>query len=164
VQISLQNASIDNGPVLRNLMQLYLYDFSEFSGEDVSSHGLYGYAYLDFYWVEQGRHAYLIRADDRLAGFVLVRELLSGENQNERIYSIAEFFVMRKYRRIGIGRDAARQVFSLFPGVWRVGEMHENQPAQVFWRKVIGEFTGGHYREIAAPDWDGPMQEFRSAK
>lgn len=171
MQVTLQSALLEDEPILRNLMQLYIYDFSEFNGTDLSPYGLYAYPYLDFYWVEEGRHAYLIRADGRLAGFVLVRELpvgpedqIPGDYPIKCIYSMSEFFILRKYRRMGFGREAARQVFTLFPGVWRVGEIPENQPAQAFWRKVIGEFTNGHYREIAASNWDGPMQEFMSAK
>ncbi len=38
-------------PVVRNLLELYQHDFSEFDDRDVDAHGLYGYPYLDHYWV-----------------------------------------------------------------------------------------------------------------
>ena len=38
-------------------MELYRYDFSEFDGADVGSHGEYGYRYLDHYWAEPGDEA-----------------------------------------------------------------------------------------------------------
>jgi predicted acetyltransferase len=33
---------------------------------------------------------------------------------------MAEFFVLPKYRRGGVGTDAARAVFARFPGEWHV--------------------------------------------
>ncbi len=112
------NAPIGDKPVLRHLIELYLYDFSEFTGEDVGDHGLFGYRYLDHYWTEPDRHPFFIRVGERLAGFVLVRKCPGDDGDSES--SIAEFFVMRKYRRRGVGRVAARRVFDMFPGRWEV--------------------------------------------
>lgn len=144
--------------VLRQLMELYLYDFSEFTGEDVDRHGRYSYDYLDPYWTEKERHPFLLMVDERLAGFVLVRgKADSGERP---LHYIAEFFVMRKYRRQKVGRAAAFLAFDRFPGRWRVSQIDGNLPAQQFWRKVIGEYTGGSYREGPNESDDGVMQEF----
>ena len=54
--------------VLRQMLELYLYDFSEFSKEDLAENGYFGYTYLDAYWQEAGRFPFFIRADGRLAG------------------------------------------------------------------------------------------------
>lgn len=67
---------------------------------------------------------------------------------------------MRKSRRRGFGKRFAWQVFDRFAGHWVVEEMRENLPAQRFWRKIIGEYTGGKFQETQRPDWDGPVQEF----
>src|SRR4051794_29927930 len=98
--------------VLRRLVELYRYDFSEFDDADVDDHGEFGYRYLDNYWTEPDRHPYLIRCDARWAGFALVR---SGDPND-----MAGFFIMRKYRRSGVGRGAARDVLGRFPGRWTV--------------------------------------------
>ena len=58
--------------VLRQLLELYQYDFSMFDNADVNAHGYYGYRYLDHYWTESDRQAYFIVSDGKLAGFVLV--------------------------------------------------------------------------------------------
>ena len=62
-------------PIFRNLMHLYLYDFSEHNGRDPNPHGLFEYAYLDHYWTSnsqaEGRVPFLITVDGRLAGFAL---------------------------------------------------------------------------------------------
>lgn len=147
--------------VLENLMHLYLYDFTEFTGDDVDEKGRFVDEYLDRYWTEPGRYPFLIKVDGKLAGFVLVRDTVRPED-GQVTHHIAEFFILRKYRRRQIGRYAAWKIFDRFPGRWHVAEIRENVPAQHFWRKVIGEYTGGKYEEITPPEWDGPIQSFTS--
>ena len=159
-KITVLPASRADKPLLRRLMELYLYDFSEFTEEDVNELGLYGYEYLDHYWTQSERHAFLIRVDDNLAGFVLVRTL--HLDSGEVIHTISEFFIMRKYRGQGVGREVAYRIFDRFPGRWRVGQRQENRGAQIFWHKVIGEYTGGRFEESTHPRWDGPMQTFET--
>jgi predicted acetyltransferase len=155
---TLHRATLADKSTLRNLMELYLYDFSEFTGSDVDESGLYGYEYLDFYWTDPAWHPFLVRVNGRLAGFVLVRD--QGLDNGELVHHIAEFFILRKYRRQHIGKQAAFQVFDRFPGLWRVTEIEENKAAQAFWRQVIGEYCGGNFREVQDGDWEGPIQEF----
>ncbi len=144
--------------VLRNLMELYLYDFSEFDGVDVNGHGRYEYRYLDYYWTENSRHPYFIYSDGRLAGFALVRDVEGKDG--EKVHHIAEFFVMRKYRHKDVGKTAAFWLFRHFRGKWQVEELESNLPAQNFWRNVIGEITQGEFQEIRLETWAGPVQEF----
>ncbi|MGC9398836.1 MAG: GNAT family N-acetyltransferase [Anaerolineae bacterium] len=160
MKITVQPASRADKSLLRRLMELYLYDFSAFTGEDVDEKGLYGYEYFDHYWVESTRYPFLIYVDGHPAGFALVRVLRLNDDQV--VHSMAEFFVMRKYRGRGVGREAAYWLFDRFPGRWRVGERPENRGAQIFWRKVIGAYTGGRFEEIVVPNWDGPMQAFET--
>lgn len=139
-------AKVGDEPVLRRLMELYLHDFSEFDGGDVGDHGTFGYPLLALYWLEPHRHPFLIRADGRVAGFALVR---AGETSE-----IAEFFIMRKYRRQGVGVTAARDVFARFPGLWRVHQIPGNDAAVAFWRRALtAPFT-------EVNDADGTYQSF----
>ena len=139
-------AATDEKPVLRRLLELYAHDFSELDGSDVGDDGAYGYPHLDAYWAESERHPFLIRVDGHLAGFALVR---SG-----RPHDMAEFFVMRKYRRGGVGAEAARAVFAQFPGEWQVRQIAANVAATAFWRTVIPvPFTEDTNDE-------GPVQHF----
>jgi predicted acetyltransferase len=75
---------------------------------------------------------------------------------------VAEFFVMRKYRRQGVGEQVATLIFDMFPGKWEIQETTKNLSAQAFWRKVIGRYTGGRFGEIFLNDdrWHGPVQSF----
>ena len=161
MNISVRPIPFEEKSVLRNLMHLYLYDLSEFNHEDVDHHGLFEYKYLDHYWTEADRQAFFIEVSGHLAGFVLInRHSVVAENAN----TIAEFFVMRKYRRQGIGLQVAKEVFDKLPGEWEVREISENTVAQSFWRNVIGTYTGGQYQErvINNERWNGPVQTFRS--
>ncbi|CAM2973434.1 GNAT family N-acetyltransferase [Paenibacillus taichungensis] len=156
--LSIHQAEYQQKSTLRNLMELYKYDFSEYDPEDVNENGLYEYVYLDHYWTEAGRHPFLFRVEGQLAGFALIREIES--EQGTSVYEMAEFFVMKKYRKLGVGAQAAIHVFNLFPGTWKIAEMETNEPAQIFWRKVIARFTDNKYQELREPDWDGPIQIF----
>jgi hypothetical protein len=91
-------AQPEHKQVIANLMQLYIYDFTEFMDFDVQANGLFeAYPYLDNYWKETNhRFPYLILQGKHIIGFVLVRFMASEKRQ---YYSIAEFFVMKKYRQ-----------------------------------------------------------------
>jgi predicted acetyltransferase len=158
VDVEVTRASMEQKPIIRNLLELYVYDYSEYMGWDVGQHGLFGYKYLDHYWTEPGRVPLLIRANGKLAGFVLVR-IRHGDEEGPEA-SIAEFFVMRRYRRQGVGRIVARRVFDMFPGRWKVAQMQENTTGRDFWRAVIAEYTGGAFTETAGDDSGGTIQRF----
>jgi predicted acetyltransferase len=144
MQVTVELAPIEEKSVLRNLLQLYIHDLGEFAGFDLDAHGYYGYGRLDFYWMEEGRFPLLVRVDGHLAGFVFVR----GENLTGGLrYSVAEFFILRKYRRHGIGTSVMRQVVGRFPGQWSLAVDLRNEAGLPFWRKVVGELTDGHYTE-----------------
>jgi predicted acetyltransferase len=162
MNLEVQPAALSDKPVLRNLLELCQHDYSEYDGEDVDEHGLFGYRYLDPYWTEPERHPFLVRVDGRLAGFVLVRQI--DTHLQQPVYSIAEFFIMRKYRRQGVGQQVACSIFDLFPGQWSVCQEPANLPAQNFWRRVIDQYTEGDYtdRDLQTDEWHGPCQRFES--
>jgi predicted acetyltransferase len=129
VELHVSRAAERDRPVLRRLLELYSYDFSEFDDRDLDADGEYGYRYLDDYWADSDRHPFLLRVNGQIAGLVLVR---AGA-----VTDMAEFFVLRKYRRLGVGRRAAEEVFRMFPGRWTVRQKLTNPAATAFWRSVI---------------------------
>lgn len=157
MDIKIEKIPYENASVLRNMMELYNYDFSEFEDADLNEHGLYGYEYIDNYWNEAGRHPFFVRVDGKLAGFALVRD---SSNTGDCSH-IAEFFVLRKYRCKGVGRIMAHRIFDMFPGEWLVSQTKRNLPAQTFWRTVISEYTGGRFEEITKEN--GPAQTFETS-
>jgi predicted acetyltransferase len=139
-------AQLDAKVVLRHLLELYLHDFSELDGGDVDEHGLFGYRYLDHYWTEENRRPFLFRVDGRWAGFALIR--LGDPND------MTEFFVLRRFRRRGVGTAAARELFGRFLGAWQVRQIAANVAASAFWRRTIPVEFEEHRTE------DGPVQRF----
>jgi predicted acetyltransferase len=165
MNISLMPARIDERPVLENLLQLYIYDFSEFVGWDVGDDGRFKGRSIESYWQDSWRHPYLIRADGKLAGFALVhqRSRITGDPTT---WDMAEFFVVRKYRRQGIGALIATRLFEAHRGNWEVRQRDDNGIASAFWRSVITDFTDGKFEEVILDDdtWHGPVQFFVSAE
>ena len=147
MNIDIVPVGIDDKEVLRNLLEKYDYEFSQYNNRDVNKLGLYGYDYLDNYWTEKNRWAFFIVVNDHLAGFIMVNDY--PEVQDEKTdYTLAEFFIMLKYRRCGIGKYAAYKVFDMFKGRWQLKRHPKNIASIYFWDKVIKDYTKGNYRLV----------------
>lgn len=158
MDITIEKVTIEQKPVLRCMLELYQHDHAEWDEADLDEYGLYGYKYLDNYWNEPGRHAYFIRVDGKLAGFSMIRDATNTGDMHQ----FAEMFIVRKYRRLGLAKKLAFNLFDSFPGKWEIPQVEKNLKAQAFWRAIISEYTGENYKEIHKPDWDGPVQVFES--
>jgi predicted acetyltransferase len=139
--VTLARATVEQAPVLANLLELYAHDFSEFNALEIDASGRFGYAHLPSYWKEPGRHPFLIKVNDNLAGFVFIRQG-SQVTGDENMWDVAEFFILRRYRRSGVGMLAAHDIWSRFRGRWEVRVMEQNSPALEFWRRAVNRFTG----------------------
>jgi predicted acetyltransferase len=64
---------------------------------------------------------------------------ISGD---ETVWDVAEFFVLRAYRRRGIGTQVAHEVWRQFPGWWEVRVMESNITARDFWAYAISRLRG----------------------
>ena len=125
--------------VLANLLELYAHDFSAFLDLELGADGRFGYPNLPLYWKESHRYPFFITVNAHWAGFVLVQQgsQLSG---NEEIWDVTEFFIVRTYRRRGVGMRAAHKVWQQFPGKWEVRVIDQNHQAKEFWGRAIAEF------------------------
>jgi predicted acetyltransferase len=130
---------------VRQLVQLYIYDL----GGDrwgVGPDGTFGSRdWHRRFWTRRGAHHFVIRAGGRLAGFALVRDRahFAGAGMRE----VSEFFVLRRYRRRGVGARAARALFARFPGRWELAELSWNVGAQRFWRALLRRVAIGRIAE-----------------
>lgn len=139
----------DEKEILRNLMEKYLYEFSQYELCDVNPLGLYGYSYLDAYWTEEGRWAFFLKAEGQLAGFAMVNDYPEAGKTD---YCMSEFFVMYKYRRCGLGTWAVQQLFERFKGTWQLKYHPGNLPSVNFWNRVVDSWTQGSFRSETRPD------------
>ena len=151
-------ASSGQEPILANLLELYAYDFSEFHEITIGADGKFGYNDLPLYWRDPNRHPLLVMMNGKLAGFVLVRRI-SDISSNELVWDMAEFFVLRGYRRLGVGTAAAHQVWRRFPGLWQVRVLQSNRDAHRFWNRAIAALTGKAV-ESAVVEKDGKLWQY----
>jgi predicted acetyltransferase len=137
VRVELIPVAEPDKSVLANLVQLYRYDLSEIRGYDLTVHGTFTYRYLDHYFLEEDREACFITAEGRLAGFTMTRGLGDGGRE------VSEFFVVRRHRRLGVGRTAAERMFRQHPGLWQLAVDHANHRAARFWLRLTNVISDG---------------------
>ena len=140
-QIEVVPATREQAPILANLFELYAHDFSEFYDLELGPDGRFTYPSLPLYWSEPGRHPFLVTVDGKLAGFVLVKTKPRASG-NATVWDMVEFFVVRGYRRRGIGTQVAHALWKRFPGAWEVRVMESNLSALPFWARAISMFAG----------------------
>ena len=175
MKIEMIQATEDDFPVVQNLVHFYVYDMSEIMGWECPESGLFGGCddLPEYWWTGstpdkleeisnrqniiipfnlhfkrwpgncQG-HPFMIRVDGKVAGFAMIKQFDEAHNVD---YDVGEFFVVRKYRGKGVGKTVAYNLFDRFSGKWEVRQMLGHKPAQAFWRKIISEYTNGHYEE-----------------
>jgi len=134
-------ASPNQESILANLLELYAHDFSEFHNVELGADGRFGYKHLSLYWCEPHRHPFLVRMDGKLGGFVLVKRG-SEISSDDTVWDMAEFFILRGYRRRGMGTQTAHEVWQRFSGLWEVRVMESNNSAHQFWARAIAAFVG----------------------
>ncbi len=166
-KVEIEPCARERLPTLEAMFQLYIHDFSEhWAGQDrgelLESGRFEPYPGLDRYWREPDRSAWLIRADSHLAGFAL----LSGHSHSgaSADHDIAEFFVVRKHRRSGVGFEAARQLIAPRAGQWEIAVVRANAGALAFWRRVASA-SSPEVDELDLNDtrWNGAILRFRVA-
>ena len=80
-------------------------------------------------------------------GFARVLRAVASAAKPRVDYRMAEFFVLRTRRRLGIGETAVQLILSRFAGRWEISEYLRNTAAVSFWRRVVASYTRGSYQE-----------------
>ena len=145
MRVDVQQASTADRAIVANLLELYLYDFSPIDGGQIGPDGRFSTSdMIASYWEDPQRHPFVIRANDQLAGFALVKRgsALAGDLA---AMDLAEFFILRGYRRSGIGSIAARMLVERWPETWVVRVLANHHEALAFWERVIASYTAGRY-------------------
>ena len=118
--VSLVAATPADATLLANLLELYIHDLSGVFDVTLGADGRFGYPRLPLYWSEPDRRfAFLIRCDERVAGFALATRGSPAVSDPD-VLDVAEFFVMRRYRRSGVGRAAAFLLWNRIAGNWLI--------------------------------------------
>lgn len=142
MEIELERVPVEKRDVLFRLLQYSLFEESLTDLNEMNDDALFDYPGFDAYFTEAQREAYFIREKTtaKLLGFAMVRGHEDGR------HSIAEFLVIPKYRRNGVGSQAAKACFSLHEGLWEVKPAYGSESAKAFWQRVITQST-------ASVDW-----------
>jgi predicted acetyltransferase len=147
-QVRIEQVTPCERDVLWRYLQFYVYDMSRFTGAQPDD-GVFPYRHFDAYWREgEARLAWWAKVGGEIAGFALVRF-----DAGERCHEIAEFFIVNRWRRRGVGLSFARLLLARFPGPWRLHELANNTDAIAFWRRVLAGFAP--YAEASLAGSDG---------
>ncbi|MFT5785991.1 MAG: putative acetyltransferase [Ascidiaceihabitans sp.] len=152
--LKLVEPTLKDKALFDRMAQLYSYDFSEINGWAIGVDGLFpAIKCFEEMWDDTSRYPRLILIDAEPVGFAIVRRT------NEDEFDMEQFFLLRKHRRSGVGSDAAKMLFRMFSGWWTVEQIAMNKAAQLFWRRVISEYTDGDFNDT---NEDDPIQSFNS--
>lgn len=138
-EVQLERVTESTRQTLWNLLQYMLFETSP-SGKNVANEdGSFDYKYFDNYFTDSDRDAYLIKSKTgELMGFVMINQYLQKVKTG---HSIAEFLVLPRFRRNGVGSEVAKRCFAMYPGSWEVGPADRSEPAYRFWKNVIDGVT-----------------------
>lgn len=163
--VSLERGEPSQRETLANLVQLYIHDFSEFLSAQrklaVEEDGRFAdLLKLDDYWREADRSVWFIRAGGQLAGFALLNR--HSHCNRPLDFNMGEFFVMRTFRRDGIGARAAIDLIKMHPGQWEIAVSARNPPALAFWPRVIAAAGASEVETLEGDGkaWTGPITRF----
>ena len=139
VEVQLERVTESTRQALWNLLQYLLFETSP-SGKNVANEdGSFDYKYFDNYFTDDNRDAYIVKSKTgELVGFVMINQYLQKAKTG---HSIAEFLVLPRFRRNGVGSEVAKRCFAMYPGHWEVGPADGSDSAYKFWKKVIDDVT-----------------------
>ncbi len=138
-EVQLEKVTEQTRQTLWNLLQYMLFETSP-SGKNVANEdGSFSYKYFDNYFTDSDRDAYLIKTNTgELMGFVMINQYLQKAKTG---HSIAEFLILPRFRRSGVGTEVAKRCFAMYPGNWEVGPADGSDSAHKFWKTVIDDVT-----------------------
>lgn len=148
MKITLSQAAKEDKNTIQNLGRFYVYEMSRYCGFlpswEVPPNGLFECIDLSSYCENPDRHAFLVKVDDELAGFVLINKVGSTPDVD---WNIGEFFIVSKFQGKGVGSYVANQIFNQFPGIWETTQIPENKAAIDFWEKVVSKYSQGRFEK-----------------
>lgn len=147
-KIKIIPALIDDYPVIQNMGRFYVYDMSEYLGDEkgweIPNDGLYECIDFKKYWETKDAFPFLVYYENELAGFVIVDKKGSESSIN---FNMAQFFILRKFKGKGIGKYVAQRCFDKFIGKWEVMVIPGNNGAYSFWKAIISNYTDHNFNE-----------------
>jgi predicted acetyltransferase len=148
--------------IVHNLSQYYSYDISDISDAEY-------YRCRETGSFEGGCEKYnpahydlkLIRVDEEIAGFTIAGPHSSNPlvNTDDSIFTVWEFFVLRRFRNRGVGTTVAHRLFDAHEGLWYVAVWPPNAAAVRFWDRAISTYSGNQYSRSLEDNVEGYDEE-----
>ena len=153
-------ANLADHPAVQNLGRFYVYDMSEYLGHEdgweMPEDGLYECRDFKKYWERDDTFPFLIRYKNELAGFAIVDKKGSEPLID---FNMAQFFIIRKFKHLGVGRYVAHQLFDRYKGVWEVMVLPGNEGAYQFWQKTVTSYDKDYQAyERKVPHFDNEIR------
>jgi predicted acetyltransferase len=134
----------ESEPVLRDLFKHYLAEMAEWFEIESDAGGSYSYDFSSIW--KNGYDTYLAKAGEAIAGFAIIGSAAEWL-EDPAAHDVHEFFVLREFRRSGLGQRMATLLWSERPREWLVRVLEANTPALLFWRAAISTYTRGSFDE-----------------
>lgn len=167
MNVTVETAAPDTLPIVKNMFTAYFYAMSQYDdGLIINASGLPHWAAFGLpgpttheecvamnWWIRDRCEALIIRVDGVPAGFAFI----CAEKSHippEIDFELLDFYIVPKYRRQGVGKQAAQRIFDGRRGKWQLFELEQNLPALAFWHGFLKEYTGDAYENL-----DGGAQQ-----
>lgn len=147
--LSIQCATQGDKDLLFRLMQLYYFEATRWSGEDILENGHYECdesGLQPYFDADSTDQAYILRVDGKPAGFALVEEV---PHEGARMHEFADLFVLPKYRRIGLGAAATKRIVLDSDRPWLFAIFRKDHEAQRYWRAAFKRLPFRSVRQLA---------------
>ena len=146
---------------IENLMQFYMYDFSQWLPVTFCANGLFKISPKDDYLGNPRTTPYLIMVGGDIAGFVTVDDDVNDPGTD---HNIGYFLIARRFRGKGLGKAVVTQLLAQHPGVWQIFYITANLGAAQFWDRIIPELSAGKFdtRKETVDGHDCTLYCFRS--
>ncbi len=151
MSVELIEARGSDSRLIETLLDDYLQELSGYREVSVGATDAATYPYLDAYWSEAGRHAFIIQWRGTTVGFVFVRD---PDSTGSSVHELSEFYIEPESRRLGIGRRAVAAIWRRFPGEWEFQVHARNTVALQFWTSCAKAEANGvlQVRDVQARD------------
>ncbi len=134
MELQIHPAVQEEEPLLRRLLADYLVELTTFEIAGADREAAPSYHSLPLYWSECDRFPVLIRIEEEVAGFALMRR---EPRESTVDWQLAEFCVLPGHRKQGVGQAAIERLFGQSPGRWELEVLVANTPAVAFWKKCL---------------------------
>lgn len=140
IQYKLERVKIEDKNILYRLLQYSLFEESLTDLNEMNEEAIFEYKWFDSYFQDNNREAYIIKEQEtnKILGFAMINQFMQKSKDG---YSIAEFMIVPKYRRLKIGKRVAIELFDMHKGNWEVKPSYGSESAFSFWKSVIDEYT-----------------------